>query len=77
MGDKRDFNAFCGAADITLCGLPHAEGAKYVPPTAEVMAFALEKGFAVSGDTDNKQGNTNDNPSKWERATDIETFDWN
>ena len=49
MGDKRDFNAFCGAADVTLCGLPHAEGAKYVPPTAEVMVFALEKGFAVSG----------------------------
>ncbi len=50
MGDKRDFNAFCGAADVTLCGLPHAEGAKYVPPTAEVMAFALEKGFAISNE---------------------------
>ena len=48
MGDKRDFNAFCGAADITLCGLPHAEGAKYVPPTAEVTVFALEKGFATT-----------------------------
>ena len=23
-------------------------GAKYVPPTAEVMAFALEKGFATT-----------------------------
>ena len=48
MGDKRDFNAFCGAADVTLCGLPHAEGAKYVPPTAEVTVFALEKGFATT-----------------------------
>ena len=48
MGDKRDFNAFCGAADISLCGLPHAEGAKYVPPTAEVTVFALEKGFATT-----------------------------
>ena len=51
MGDKRVLNAFCGAADITLCGLPHAEGAKYVPPTAEVTVFALEKGFAGSGST--------------------------
>ena len=50
MGDKRDFNAFCGAADITLCGLPHAEGAKYVPPAAEVTVFALEKGFAISNE---------------------------
>ena len=50
MGDKRDFNAFCGAADITLCGLPHAEGAKYVPPTAELTVFALEKGFAATAD---------------------------
>ena len=49
-GRKRDFNAFCGAADITLCGLPHAEGAKYVPPTAEVTVFALEKGFAATAD---------------------------
>ena len=48
MDDKRDFNAFCGAADVTLCGLPHAEGAKYVPPTAEVMVFALEEGFAAT-----------------------------
>ena len=48
MGDKRVLNAFCGAADITLCGLPHAEGAKYVPPTAEVTVFALEKGFATT-----------------------------
>ena len=48
MDDKREFNAFCGAADITLCGLPHAEGAKYVPPTAEVTVFALEEGFATS-----------------------------
>ena len=50
MGDKRVLNAFCGAADVTLCGLPHAEGAKYVPPTAEVMVFALEKGFAISNE---------------------------
>ena len=41
MDYKRVLNAFCGAADITLCGLPHAEGAKYVPPTAEVTAFAI------------------------------------
>ncbi len=76
MGDKRDFNAFCGAADITLCGLPHAEGAKYVPPTAEVMAFVLEKGFAISADTDNNktQGTGNTPGDNWKE---IETFDWN
>ena len=50
MDYKRVLNAFCGAADITLCGLPHAEGAKYVPPTAEIIAFALEKGFAISNE---------------------------
>lgn len=76
MGDKRDFNAFCGAADITLCGLPHAEGAKYVPPTAEVTVFALEKGFAISADTDNNktQGNGSNPGDNWKE---IETFDWN
>ena len=47
---------------------------RYISPKVEMQSYILEKGFAVSGDTDNKQGNTNDNPSKWERA--IEPFDW-
>ena len=50
---------------------------RYISPKVEMQSYILEKGFAVSGDTDNKQGNTNDNPSKWERASGIETFDWN
>lgn len=49
---------------------------RYISPKVEMQSYILEKGFAVSGDTDNKQGNTNDNPSKWERES-IETFDWN
>ena len=51
-------------------------GAKYVPPAAEVMIFALEKGFAISGDTDNNktQGTGNTPGDNWKE---IETFNWN
>ncbi|MBQ9509252.1 MAG: hypothetical protein IJR53_07545 [Bacteroidales bacterium] len=74
MGDKRVLNAFCGAADVTLCGLPHAEGAKYVPPTAEVTVFALEKGFAESvtlGGSSNGASEQNNTPQPF-----IENDDW-
>ncbi|MBR4340914.1 MAG: hypothetical protein IKP89_09920 [Bacteroidales bacterium] len=81
MGDKRDFNAFCGAADVTLCGLPHAEGAKYVPPTAEVTVFALEKGFATSTDLTGKSADPDlNNPTpagKFEQDKDWSNSTWN
>ena len=89
MGDKRDFNAFCGAADITLCGLPHAEGAKYVPPTAEVTVFALEKGFAISNEvktgapgpnSNQKYGKVNvldNNDANWNNVGWGEETNWN
>ena len=50
MGDKR-FDSFGKVA--SECGSTPKDaisGAKYVPPTAEVMIFALEKGFAISNE---------------------------
>ncbi|MBP5612964.1 MAG: hypothetical protein J6X35_02305, partial [Bacteroidales bacterium] len=79
MGDKRDFNAFCGAADITLCGLSHAEGAKYVPPAAEVMIFALEKGFATSvtlGVSSNGASEHNNTPQPFTTNDSWSTHGW-
>ncbi|MBO7624234.1 MAG: hypothetical protein J6S82_02885 [Bacteroidales bacterium] len=77
MDYKRDFNAFCGAADITLCGLPHAEGAKYVPPTAVVTVFALEKGFAGSElEYKTSVGSSNSTPTQMETKNEWGNTSW-
>ena len=50
MGDKR-FDSFGKVA--SECGSTPKDaisGAKYVPPAAEVVGFALEKGFAISNE---------------------------
>ena len=79
MGDKR-FDSFGKVA--SECGSTPKDaisGAKYVPPAAEVMIFALEKGFATSvtlGVSSNGASEHNNTPQPFTTNDSWSTHGW-